>query len=123
MSQLITALFCAMAAVCYHTMLIEPGKPFEWLYTWLRKTERRFWGCDMKQRRGRVFSFLTVSLRECVWCLAGQLALIHTLTTSAYYPSIMDFLFVLLFNITASILLSALLLPLVVRSINSMTNG
>jgi hypothetical protein len=105
MEPLINALLSAVLAVAYHGQLIMPGKILEPFHRKLSQGVNWTLGTWAYP----IVEFTTHSLRECVWCLAGQLALLHYLTTSS--PSLsFAYLFGALFQTGAAIYLSAIVL-------------
>lgn len=103
-------ILCAVAAVCYHLMLIKSGKPLSGLHYRLSKWER-----DLRHRMGYgLYCTITHSLRACVWCLAGQLAVLHYVVTEplpcASVTGMVAYLLGALFDICTAILSSAIIL-------------
>lgn len=105
MSILINALLCALAASAYHGILIMPGKILAPFHRRLSNGVEWLIGSKFYP----VVEFITHSLRECAYCLAGQLGLLHYILTTT--PSI-SFAYVLgaVLQTTAAIYLSALTL-------------
>lgn len=80
MTTILHALLCSLVATCWHSVLTTPGHVLGWFPRWAKRLE----GCSLTSIRARVVIFLTWGLIECSWCMAGQVALIHYLTTTPW---------------------------------------
>lgn len=81
---LLYGLLCGVLSVCYHLVLIADGHALSWFR---RLLEDGAWLLQDRTEYGwpwKAYCWITKGLRECVWCLAGQLVILRWLAPSVF---------------------------------------